>query len=134
MAKRKQAETEEEVLHLQVDEELNRVIDDLTLFDDDLMSRVFDGNIEATELLLRIILERDDISVVSVKGQEEMKSPYPRGESSLEDTARNALFQIEEKKYDTDLIQKGIPAEKILKYGFAFEGETCLIKKADGSI
>ena len=25
---------------------------------------------------------------------------------------------------------KGIPADKILKYGFAFEGKKCLIKKA----
>lgn len=37
---------------------INKLIDELTLFDDDLMSRVFDKNIEATELLLRIILKR----------------------------------------------------------------------------
>ena len=35
---------------------INRLIDRMTLFDDDLMSRVFDKNIVATELLLRIIL------------------------------------------------------------------------------
>jgi hypothetical protein len=52
---------------------INKLIDELTLFDDDLMSRVFDKNIEATELLLRIILERK-IKVISVIGQEEMKS------------------------------------------------------------
>ena len=52
------------------------------------------------------------------------------GEESLEDTAANALKQIEEKKYDADLLQRGIPAENILKYGFAFEGEKCLIRKA----
>ena len=52
---------------------INKLIDELTLFDDDLMSRVFDKNIEATELLLRIILERK-IKVISVNGQEEMKS------------------------------------------------------------
>ena len=52
---------------------INKLIDGLTLFDDDLMSRVFDKNIEATELLLRIILERK-IKVISVNGQEEMKS------------------------------------------------------------
>ena len=45
----------------------------LTLFDDDLMSRVFDNNIEATELLLRIIFGRP-IKVVKAKGQEEIRS------------------------------------------------------------
>ena len=53
-----------------------------------------------------------------------------RGEKTLEDTARNALKQIEEKRYDTDLLQRGIPEDHILKYGFAFEGEQCLILKA----
>ena len=50
------------------------------------------------------------------------------GEKDLEDTAGNALKQIEEMKYDTDLIQRGIPKDRILKYGFAFEGERCLIR------
>lgn len=43
---------------MQTREEVNRLIDGLTLFDDDLMSRVFDKNIAATELILRIILGR----------------------------------------------------------------------------
>ena len=52
------------------------------------------------------------------------------GEETLEDTARNALQQIEDKKYETGILQRGIPAERIYKYGFAFEGEKCLIRKA----
>ena len=52
---------------------VNKLVDGLTLFDDDLMSRVFDKNIEATELILRIILERD-IKVICVDGQDELQN------------------------------------------------------------
>ena len=52
-----------------------------------------------------------------------------RGEKSLEDTATNALKQIAEKKYDTELPDQGIPVERILKYGLAFRGKECLIRK-----
>ena len=53
--------------------EVVEIVSGLTLFDDDLMSRVFDNNIEATELLLRIIFGRP-IKVVKAKGQEEIHS------------------------------------------------------------
>lgn len=42
-------------------ERINQIVDNLTLFDDDLMSIVFDGNIPATELLLRIIIKQEYI-------------------------------------------------------------------------
>ncbi|MCI6648011.1 MAG: PD-(D/E)XK nuclease family transposase [Lachnospiraceae bacterium] len=53
--------------------EVVELVSRLTLFDDDLMSRVFDNNIEATELLLRIIFKRP-IKVVRASGQEEIRS------------------------------------------------------------
>ena len=50
-------------------------------------------------------------------------------ENALEDTAENALKQIEEKQYDRELLDLNIPRERILKYGFAFRGKECLIRK-----
>ena len=57
---------------------VNKLVDDMTLFDDDLMSHVFDKNIEATELILRIILG-EDIKVICVDGQDELKNPLVDG-------------------------------------------------------
>lgn len=57
---------------------VNELVNELTLFDDDLMSRVFDKNIKATELLLRIILGKK-VKVISVTGQNEMKNHQVRG-------------------------------------------------------
>ena len=62
-----------------MNENVGQIIDNLTLFDDDLMSMVFDGNIPATELLLKIILRRDDIQVISVVGQKELENPIVGG-------------------------------------------------------
>ncbi len=50
-------------------------------------------------------------------------------ENGLENTAENALRQIEEKQYAAELLLRGIPADRILKYGFAFKGRECLIRK-----
>ncbi len=48
-------------------------------------------------------------------------------EKTLEETVSSALAQIEEKKYDTELINAGVKKENIRHYGFAFEGKKVLI-------
>ena len=48
-------------------------------------------------------------------------------EKELRDTVEAALDQIDEKRYDIMLLEKGVAREKIRKYGFAFCGKKVLI-------
>lgn len=40
----------------------------------------------------------------------------------------NALRQIENMRYDSELTARGIPKDRIRHYGFAFDGQVVLIE------
>ena len=60
----------------------------------------------------------------------EFKVFNARREKNLEDTVETALAQIKEKRYVENLVERGIPKERIHCYAFAFEGKTVLIESA----
>ena len=57
----------------------------------------------------------------------EFKVYDPEKEKSLESTVQVALKQINEKRYETDLMKRGVSRKHIKKYGFAFCGKKVLI-------
>lgn len=48
-------------------------------------------------------------------------------EKTLEEAVQAAHKQIEEKRYDEEILTLGIEKERIRHYGFAFEGKKVLI-------
>ena len=80
------------------------------------------------DVVLEPISSQDDAIILEFKVQNSKR------ESSLDETLENALKQIEDKEYAAALTAKGIPGERIRKYGFAFEGKKVLIgtQQADG--
>ena len=73
------------------------------------------------DVMLEPCHEEDDAMIL------EFKVYDPEEENNLSDTVKSALAQIEEKQYSSVLEVKGIAAERIRKYGFAFEGKKVLI-------
>ena len=59
----------------------------------------------------------------------EFKIQEPEEEKDLSQTVEAALRQIDAKNYAVELLDKGIQADRIRKYGFAFCGKTVLVGK-----
>ena len=57
----------------------------------------------------------------------EFKVRSSRKERTLEETVKAALTQIEENNYDEELLTLGVKKERILHYGFAFDGKEVFI-------
>lgn len=76
---------------------------------------------------------RYDVLLKPEKGDDgiilEFKVQDLEEEKELSDTVKAALQQIEDRKYETILMDQGVPGERIRKYGFAFCGKKVLIGK-----
>ena len=73
------------------------IIKQFRLIDDTFMTKVFE-DIECAELLLRVILDRDDLKVVKVSSQLELKNLQGR-------SSRLDIFAVDEqgKQYDIEV-------------------------------
>ena len=102
-------------------------IQEFCLFDDDFMSKVFEDDKEATELLLSIILDRRDLTVIESKGQVVVKNLQGRSvrlDIKAKDTC-GRLYNIEVQRSD------GGADERRARYYSAILDANTLLPKQD---
>ena len=73
------------------------------------------------DIVLMPKADKDDAIII------EFKVYDAEDEKDLQDTVKSALKQIEEMRYGEGILAQGVSAERIRKYGFAFEGKRVLI-------
>ncbi|MCI8993463.1 MAG: AAA family ATPase [Eubacterium sp.] len=73
------------------------------------------------DVMMEPIHETDDAVIMEFKVFSKQK------DQTLEKAVENALAQINDMKYDTELMARGIKKERIRHYGFVFDGQTVLI-------
>ena len=104
-------------------------IEQFRLFDDDFMSKVFEDDVEATEFLLRIILQREDLVVIESKGQISVKNLLGRS-VRLDIKARDKdgkVYNIEVQRADNGA------SEKRARYYSAMLDANALLARQDFS-
>ena len=72
------------------------------------------------DVMLEPLNSEDPAFILEFKAQDS-------DEKNLEKTVESALNQIKDKKYESELIARGIEKERIRCYGFAFQGKRVLI-------
>ena len=88
----------------EIQSKIRETIANYTLFDDVFMSEVFNNNNELTQYVLRVILQKDDLTVTSVESQHSLISIMGRG-ARLDIEA----FDSEGNYYDVEVQRARIP-------------------------
>ena len=79
-----------------------QVVDDITLMNNRFMNKVFDGNIPATQRMLRVILKNDKIKVRTVSVQQWLQNLYGHSAQldSLAEDENGTQFNVEIQRND----------------------------------
>ena len=78
------------------------------------------------DVMLRPKDKKDNAVIMEFKSKRRSENG-----KTLDELCDIALKQIEDKKYETELLEAGFDKDKIIKLAFAFEGKELLIKRQD---